>query len=157
VHDCRCTTRAEAEVYIREYIEIFYNRQRRRTRFNMNRLPCLHKTSPFNWLPLEFRVSVIDKTPHHWLTWAGRTPNSQAIYLVILFPRRALNRDFTLEPCDKSLAVLVTHDLHLSGSGRYVLPLASWSTFIRSRSKTLTARQLSFKSLFIRLILKKTY
>ena len=32
VHHCRYTTRAEAEASIREYIEIFYNRQRRHSR-----------------------------------------------------------------------------------------------------------------------------
>jgi putative transposase len=32
VHDCRYATRAEAEASIREYIEIFYNRQRRHSR-----------------------------------------------------------------------------------------------------------------------------
>lgn len=32
VHHCRYATRAEAEASIREYIEIFYNRQRRHSR-----------------------------------------------------------------------------------------------------------------------------
>lgn len=32
VHHCRYTTRAEAEASVREYIEIFYNRQRRHSR-----------------------------------------------------------------------------------------------------------------------------
>jgi transposase InsO family protein len=32
VHDCRYATRADAEASIREYIEIFYNRQRRHSR-----------------------------------------------------------------------------------------------------------------------------
>lgn len=32
VHHCRYVTRAEAETSIREYIEIFYNRQRRHSR-----------------------------------------------------------------------------------------------------------------------------
>ncbi|MDD2338605.1 MAG: IS3 family transposase, partial [Geobacteraceae bacterium] len=34
VHHCRYATRSEAEASIREYIEIFYNRQRRHSRLS---------------------------------------------------------------------------------------------------------------------------
>jgi transposase InsO family protein len=63
VHDSNYAPRAEAEASIREYIEIFYNRQRRHSRLGYLCLPRSHKTSTFNGLLLEMRVSVIDRTP----------------------------------------------------------------------------------------------
>jgi len=60
VHHHRYATRADAQTAIQEYIESFYNRQRRHSRSAMFRLHCSLKISANSHRRPERRVSAID-------------------------------------------------------------------------------------------------
>jgi len=70
IYHQRYTVRAEAEAAVKEYIEIFYNRQRRYSRLGVilalaifRQRRSLRKSAKLRWL-LETEVSTIDSTPH---------------------------------------------------------------------------------------------
>jgi transposase InsO family protein len=74
VHHQRYATRADAKSAIQEYIESFYNRQRRHSRLG-NVPPALFaESSANNHARLETRVPAIDSTPQACLPGSLRTP-----------------------------------------------------------------------------------
>ena len=65
VHHCRYTTRAEAEASIREYIEIFYNRQRRHSRLGYVAPAVFAKN--FGSQP----AATLNMSVHYWQDTSG--------------------------------------------------------------------------------------
>jgi hypothetical protein len=63
VHHRRYATRAEAKASIQEYIEIFYNRQRRHSRIGFVPPACSPNPSANSRRRLKTSVSAIDSTP----------------------------------------------------------------------------------------------
>jgi len=63
VHHCRYTTRIEAEISIREYIEIFYNRQRRHSRLGYLAPAVFAQNFNSQSAATLSGVSIIDRTP----------------------------------------------------------------------------------------------
>ena len=64
VHHRHYSSRIEAEASIREYIEIFYNRQRRHSRPSKVHRLCLHKISANRQPIFEVGVSMLVRTGH---------------------------------------------------------------------------------------------
>ncbi len=84
---------AQAEASIREYIEIFYNRQHRHSQLGYQAPLSLHNNMAKNNWPSEYRVSILNRTPHIRLTLKRHmknSPRTACCYTVLLLLRSLL-------------------------------------------------------------------